>query len=103
MCVCACVFEQAKSKCGQVTLLRAASMAEQATACGQLAKCYFSVFSGLEAWTVIEGYFQQRTMLIVTYNQTETLSYNITLDLPSLTHRATAANATLLHGLCWLS
>lgn len=30
-------FEQAKSKCGQVTLLRADSMADQATACGQLA------------------------------------------------------------------
>lgn len=30
-------FEQAKSKRGQVTLLRAASMAVQATACGQLA------------------------------------------------------------------
>lgn len=29
-------FEQAKSKCGQVTLLRAASMAARATACGQL-------------------------------------------------------------------
>lgn len=30
-------FEQAKSKCGQVTLLREASMADQATACGQQA------------------------------------------------------------------
>lgn len=40
-----------KSKCGQVTLLRAASMADQATACGQVAnvnRIYFLVFPLLE-------------------------------------------------------
>lgn len=39
-----CVREEAKSKCGQVTLLRAASMADQATACGQLANVNVTSF-----------------------------------------------------------
>lgn len=51
-------FEQAKSKCGQVTLLRAASMAARATACGQLTSVnikYLSPLLGLEASAVHSG------------------------------------------------
>lgn len=51
---CGLCFEQAKSKCGQVTLLRAASMADQATACGQLANVTLTSLcspdSKLEEW-----------------------------------------------------
>lgn len=48
-------FEQAKSKCGQVTLLRAASMADQATACGQLANVHVIhvyLLCGLLTWRI---------------------------------------------------
>lgn len=55
MYVCVCVFEQAKSKCGQVTLLRAASMAEQATACGQLANVNVT-YSGARSLNDAEGH-----------------------------------------------